>query len=84
MSLKKIFEAMKYFSYGLQFTAIVIVPFIVCIFIGGYLQNKYKLGDWIMILSIIIALVLMISDLFSFGKIMLRKLNDEKRGKRND
>lgn len=82
--MKKLFDAFKYFSYGLQFTAIVIAPFIVCILLGGYIQRKYALGDWVILVSIVVAVVLMISDMVSFGKTMLRKMDKESRRGNND
>lgn len=58
---------------------IVVVPFLVCIFIGGWLQKKYGLGDWVTGLSIVIALVIMIADLYSFGRMILNGIKKDAR-----
>lgn len=72
-------KKLSYFALGLQFTSSIIVPPVVCIFLAQFLQEKYKLGDWIMGVGVALATVLMFASLFNFAKaaIMLSKKRDE-------
>ncbi|MBQ8379025.1 MAG: AtpZ/AtpI family protein [Oscillospiraceae bacterium] len=72
-------KKISYFALGLQFTSSIVVPPVVCIFLALYLQEKYKLGDWIMGVSVALAAVLMFASLFNFAKaaVLLSKKRDE-------
>ena len=58
----------SFWALGLQFTSSILVPPIVCIYLGTYLQEKYSLGDWVMTVSVGVAIVLMFSSLYNFAK----------------
>ena len=79
--MNKVFSTIKYFYLGLQFSIIIILPFIVCIFLGNYLQNKFNLGNWVTLVSIFVALIFMVADLYSFGKMILKDINKKSRDK---
>lgn len=53
---------------GLQFTSMMTVPTVVCIFAGLYIQKKYSLGDWVMLAAVALAGIMMISNLYYFAK----------------
>lgn len=61
-------KTFSYLALGLQFTSSMVVPPVVCIFLALYLQDKYKLGDWVMGVSVALAALLMFSSLISFAK----------------
>lgn len=82
--MNKLYASMKYFTYGLQFTMMIIAPFVLCIFAGGYIQKKYNLGDWVVGVSIILAVIIVAADLYSFGKMILKEINEKSRGEHDD
>lgn len=72
-------RAMKYFAYGTQLVMSVVAPFAVCIWIGLWLQRKYELGGWVMAVSFIAAILIMLADVYTLGKMILRQLGREKK-----
>lgn len=81
--MNRLWNAVKYFYYGLQFAVAIIMPFIVCIMLGNWLSERFGLGDWVMVLSIVIAFLLAAADVYSLGRFMLRILS-EKEDKHNE
>lgn len=69
---------LSYFALGLQFTSSIIVPPIVCVYLGMYFAQKYNLGDWVMGVSVGTAALLMVTSLYSFAKtaVMISKRKD--------
>ena len=61
-------KMLSYLALGLQFTSSIVVPPIVCVYLGLYLQDKYKLGDWIMGVSVGLSAVMMFASLYNFAK----------------
>lgn len=76
--MKKDYSKLSYLALGLQFTSSVVVPPVVCIFLAIYLQDKYKLGDWVMGASVALSVVLIFSSLYNLAKsaIILSKKHD--------
>lgn len=72
-------KTLSYFALGFQFTSSIVVPPVVCIFLALYLQDKYKIGDWIMGVSVALSAVLMFTSLFNFAKtaVLLSKKTDK-------
>lgn len=70
---------MKLFYYGLQFSFAVAIPLVVCIMGGRYLQDRFGLGEWVTIVSIILAMVFVVADVYSLGKIILRDIEKAKK-----
>lgn len=81
--LNKITKMLTYFYLGTQFTFIVITPFILCLLLGGWLKEKYSLGNWITIVSIILAFVIMFCDLFTFGRTVLKRIEKSQEKDKN-
>lgn len=80
--MNKIVSAMKYFYLGLQFIFVVILPIFLGIFLAGYIKDKYGLGDWVTLVGVIVGLIFMVADAYSFGRFVLKQL--EKDGKKKD
>ncbi|MBE6836571.1 MAG: AtpZ/AtpI family protein [Ruminococcus sp.] len=77
--MKKKNNMLSYLALGLQFTSSIVVPPVVCIYLGLYLQDKYKLGDWVMGVSVSLSAVLMFASLYNFAKaaVVISKNKDE-------
>ncbi len=86
--LNKLLISIKYFSYGLQFTAIILSPIFVLLFVGGYIQKKYNLDNWVILLGVFATIVIIILNLYSFGKMILKEISKNSRsehiGKQNN
>jgi len=80
--VNKLFNALRYFYLGLQLVVGIVMPFVICLFLAGWLKTRFGLGNWITIVGIIVAFLLMVGDVYSFGKMMLRML-DKKDGRGN-
>lgn len=69
----RLMRGFKYFAYGTQIAMGVLVPFIVCLWVGRWLQDRYRLGSWVMIAAIVLALILMAADLTSLFRVILKQ-----------
>lgn len=75
LSFSSLAGGLKLFYYGLQFTLAVAIPLVLCIVGGKYLQDRFSLGDWVIVVSIIVAMVFVVADVYSLGKTILRDIN---------
>ncbi len=88
--MNKLFNALRYFYFGLQFAVGIVAPFVICLFLAGWLKSRFGFGNWITIVAIIVAFVFMVSDVYTMGKMFLEMLTrkngsdkpDEQNGKR--
>lgn len=62
----------NYFLMGFQFTSMILVPPLVCIFGGMYLQDKYGFSDKFMGFCVAAGVVMMLSSLYSFAKAAIK------------
>lgn len=58
----------QYFALGIQFTSMLVVPPLVIIFGGMYLQDKYGLGDSFVGWCVAAAALIMPLSLYGFAK----------------
>lgn len=82
--MNKLISSLKYFSVGLQLVSMVVVPFLLCIFAGIYIQKRFQLGDWVILISILLAMIIMITDIYTFSKKILKNLKKESKGEKHD
>ena len=82
--MNKLMNALSYFYYGLQFSVGIITPFIVCILLAEYLENKFSFGDWVTIVAIVLAFILAAADTISLGKVFLKMMDNKKGDKTNE
>jgi len=69
--MEKFISSMKYFGLGLQLVFAVVWPFGICIFAAGFLKEKFRLGDWIFLVFILLAIFFAAADVFAFAKNIL-------------
>lgn len=74
----------NYAVLGLQFTSMIVTPVLVCVLLGSYIQNKYDLGNWFMNLCIILAIVLIITNLIFFARMAIKISQQESRREKNE
>ncbi len=83
MSDNNKYKHLKAVSHITQFGLDMVTPIVLCTVIAVWLKNKFYIGNWIVIVAIIIGVACMILNLTKFvntvNKEMGGKDNDEKR-----
>lgn len=80
--MHKLVNAVKYFYYGIQLAVGVIAPFIVCLLVAGWLKERYSLGNWVTVAALVLAVLIMLADMYSYGRMLLKML--DKKGDKPD
>lgn len=71
--MNKKYKTVKAFAYVTQLGFNIITPVILCIIIAIYIKNKFMLGDYVVILGIIIGCGAGFMSLFNFIKLVERE-----------
>lgn len=69
---KKIFTSMKYLSLLSQLGISVIVPPLLCILATLWLKNRFGLGDWVVLVGILIGMAVGLTSLFNYFQIAIK------------
>ena len=69
----KTFEAFKNLTFITQFGLSVVSPIIIYVWLASWLKSKFLLGDWIMVVGIILGLISAFSSGVSFFRYVLRQ-----------
>lgn len=64
-------------SFGIQFTASMILPVFVCVYLGVYFKNKYNLGSWFILVMIALSFAIIVADVVSFAKVTGKKADNK-------
>lgn len=66
-------KAIKYITFisGLSIKAVVSVY--ICVMLGSFLKNTFHLGNWIMIIFIILGIISLIYTFYEFFVFVLKK-----------
>lgn len=75
--MKEKLAAIRYFYYGIQMIIMAALPFVCCIWLGGFLRERFSLGGWVTPVAVITALLWSAADLYTFGRMLLREINSD-------
>ena len=78
MKNKAFFEAVKYVGFITQLGLSMIVPLLLCIFVTIWLRDKFGLGNFVVLIGIILGILTSFYNLATFIKFATRKANESK------
>jgi len=76
---KPIFSVMKNLSLITQLGLSIAMPIVLPIFAASYLQKKFRLGDWVVPVAVIIGLYGAASSIYGFVKYALKEADKSRK-----
>lgn len=73
------FKFLNHLMWISQLGFSILTPLVLCIGIAYWLQNKFNLGAWIMVLGIVLGLGAAASAAWSFSRIVSRQAEKKKK-----
>lgn len=81
---RQIFSAMKYLSFLTQLGLSIITPILLCILGAVWLQNRFHLGGWVLIVGILLGVGGGCSAFYQFYQFIQREERREKERKEEE
>ena len=77
-SQKHIFRAMKYLSFLTQVGLSILTPILLCVLAAVWLQNRFGLGNWVVVVGILLGVGGGFCSLFQFFQFVQREGKKER------
>lgn len=81
---RQIFSAMKYLSFLTQLGLSIVTPIVLCIWGAVWLQNRFGLGGWVLIVGILLGVGGGGSAFYQFYQFIQREEQREKERKEDE
>lgn len=81
---KAFFRAMKGLSWVTQLGFSLVCPPLLCVFIALKLQERFELGEWVLITAIVIGILSAACTFISFAKQMLSEAKADKNNEKEE
>lgn len=70
------FSVFKYVVYISQLGISLILPVVLCVLLGTYIKNKFELGDWVMLVSILLGISVAARNFYVFMLFVTKKAKE--------
>ncbi len=81
---KKTVKEKSLFMLGMQFTSMMVAPPVFLILGAMYLQKKCGYGDGIMVLAVVLSMLCMLANMYSFVKSAILLTENSEKGKSDE
>lgn len=72
------------FMLGIQFTSMMVAPTVFLVLGAMYLQKRCGYGDGIMILAVVLSMLFMLANMYSFVKSAILLTDNSEKGKSDE